>query len=155
HFSDTTFFYGRALAQTAGTAVIRFADAGLLPFDFAGLADTVDTYIKELQKLLKQEQDRITERNREVEDGVFAAVNDSRRPLAPPKIEPVPPAINFAPLENASTALTKAAERYKKAAGAAAGKVDSAPSLAAINARLIQSERQLTDPDGLPRRPWY
>jgi N-acetylated-alpha-linked acidic dipeptidase len=24
-----------------------------------------------------------------------------------------------------------------------------------LNARLIQSERQLTDPAGLPRRPWY
>jgi N-acetylated-alpha-linked acidic dipeptidase len=28
-------------------------------------------------------------------------------------------------------------------------------TIAAVNARLIQSERQLTDPDGLPRRPWY
>ena len=27
--------------------------------------------------------------------------------------------------------------------------------VAAINARLIQSERQLTDPAGLPRRSWY
>jgi N-acetylated-alpha-linked acidic dipeptidase len=24
-----------------------------------------------------------------------------------------------------------------------------------VNARLIQGERQLTDPGGLPRRPWY
>jgi len=24
-----------------------------------------------------------------------------------------------------------------------------------VNARLIQSERQLIDADGLPRRPWY
>ena len=28
-------------------------------------------------------------------------------------------------------------------------------AVAAINARLIQSERQLIDPEGLPRRPWY
>ena len=34
HFSDTEFVYGRALAQTAGTAVMRLADAELLPFDF-------------------------------------------------------------------------------------------------------------------------
>jgi N-acetylated-alpha-linked acidic dipeptidase len=25
----------------------------------------------------------------------------------------------------------------------------------ALNARLLQSERQLTDPAGLPQRPWY
>src|SRR5467141_2255775 len=32
HFSDTDFVYGRALAQTGGTAVMRLADAELLPF---------------------------------------------------------------------------------------------------------------------------
>jgi N-acetylated-alpha-linked acidic dipeptidase len=159
HFSDTTFVYGRALAQTAGTAAIRFADADLLPFDFTGLADTVQTYVKELQTLLKQEQDRIKERNAEIEEGVFAAVNDPRRPLLPPKVEVVPPAINFAPLENAAASLTKAADRYRKAADAARQKLTASPAassvLAAVNTRLIQSERQLTDPAGLPRRPWY
>ena len=155
HFSDTTFVYGRALAQTAGTAAMRFADADLLPFDFTGLADTVQTYIKELQNLLKQEQDRIKERNTELEEGVFAAVNDPKHPLLPPKAEEMPPAINFAPLENAAAALTKAAERYRKAADAARPKLTGSPRLAAINERLIQSERQLTDPAGLPRRPWY
>jgi len=155
HFSDTTFVYGRALAQTAGTAAMRFADADLLPFDFTDLADTVQTYIKELQTLLKQEQDRIKERNTELEEGVFAAVNDPKHPLLPPKAEEMPPAINFAPLENAAAALTKAAERYRKAADAARPKLAGSPLLAAINERLIQSERQLTDPAGLPRRPWY
>ena len=155
HFSDSNFLYGRALAQTAGTAVLRFADADLLPYEFTNLADTVQTYIKELQNLLKQSQDRIRETNREIEDGVYAAVNDPRRPMQPPKIEEVPPAINFAPLENASSALTKAAERYRKAVEAARPRLATSPAVAQVNARLIQSERQLTDPAGLPRRPWY
>src|SRR6202030_4318563 len=30
HFSDTNFVYGRALAQTGGTIVLRLADADLL-----------------------------------------------------------------------------------------------------------------------------
>jgi N-acetylated-alpha-linked acidic dipeptidase len=155
HFLDTNFVYGRALSQTAGTAVLRFADADLLPFDFTDLAETVQTYVKELQTLLKQEQDRIRERNREVEDGVFAAINDPRRPLQAPTVEEVPPAINFAPLENASNVLTRAAERYKKAADSLGPKVVASAAIASVNARLIQSERQLTDPAGLPRRPWY
>jgi N-acetylated-alpha-linked acidic dipeptidase len=170
HFQDTNFVYGRALAQTGATAVIRFADADLLPYEFTGLADTVQTYIKDLQNLLKQEQDRIGERNRELEDGVFAAVDDPRRPLQPPKMEEVPPAINFAPLENASNALTKAADRYRKAAESArpnladaagsspatsASTSAAAAAVASVNARLLQSERQLTDREGLPRRPWY
>jgi len=155
HFQDSDFVYGRALAQAAGTAVIRFAEADLLPYDFTDLADTVQTYIKELQALLKQEQDRLKEQNLEIEEGVFAAVNDIRRPMIAPKVEQVPPAINFAPLENASTSLAKAADRYRKAADAARPKLAGAASLGAINARLIQSERQFTDPSGLPKRPWY
>jgi N-acetylated-alpha-linked acidic dipeptidase len=155
HFLDTNFVYGRALSQTAGTAVMRFADADLLPYDFTGLADTVQTYVKELETLLKQEQDRIKESNREVEDGVFAAINDPRSPLQAPKVEDLPPAINFAPLENASNALTRAADRYKKAADSLGPNGVASAAVASVNARLIQSERQLTDPAGLPRRPWY
>jgi N-acetylated-alpha-linked acidic dipeptidase len=157
HFLDSDFSYGRALAQTAGTAVIRFADADLLPYDFTNLAETVQTYIKELQTLLRQRQDAVKEKNRSIEEGVYAAVNDPKRPLQVPIIEEVPPSINFAPLENASNKLTRAAERYRKAADAARKNLPSArsASLQPINARLMQAERQLTDPAGLPRRPWY
>src|SRR5205823_7091113 len=77
------------------------------------------------------------------------------RPLLPPKMEAVLPSINFAPLENAAASLTKAADRYRKAADAARPKLATSLVTAAVNARLIQSERQLTDPAGLPRRPWY
>jgi N-acetylated-alpha-linked acidic dipeptidase len=52
-------------------------------------------------------------------------------------------------------ALTKAAERYRKSAESAHPDGAAPQALAAINARLIQSERQMTDPAGLPRRPWY
>src|ERR1700737_1644011 len=44
HFSDTDFEYGRALAQTSGTAVMRLADAELLPYDFTDFADTLKKY---------------------------------------------------------------------------------------------------------------
>src|SRR5260370_19436315 len=40
HFSDTGFVYGRALAQTAGTAVLRLAGTGFLPPCFANFTDT-------------------------------------------------------------------------------------------------------------------
>jgi hypothetical protein len=42
-FSDPGFLYGRALSHFVGTAVIRLADADLLPYEFTGLADTVQT----------------------------------------------------------------------------------------------------------------
>ena len=155
-FLDTDFRYGRALAQTVGTAVIRLADADLLPFEFTNLADAVQVYLTEVQQLLKTEQEAIAERNRQIEDGVFAAIADPRRPIKAPLVERLPPAINFAPLENASRSLARAAERFKKVAATARPRVAAhADVLQAVNARLIQSERQLTDESGLPRRPWY
>jgi N-acetylated-alpha-linked acidic dipeptidase len=155
-FSDPGFLYGRALAQLVGTAAIRLADADILPYEFTGLADTVQTYVREVQALLKQRQDEVSERNRQVTDGVFAAILDPQRPRPIPPIEEVPPALNFAPLENAASALTRAAGRYQKAVAAARERVvaDMA-QLQAINARLIQSERQFIDEQGLPRRAWY
>jgi N-acetylated-alpha-linked acidic dipeptidase len=62
-FLDTDFSYGRALAQVGGTLMIRLADADLLPFEFTNLADTVQTYIKELGNLLRTQQDDVRERN--------------------------------------------------------------------------------------------
>lgn len=153
HFSDSNFLYGRALAQTAGTLVLRAADAELLPFEFTGLAETVQGYIKDLQKLAKSKQEEIGERNRQIEDGVFAAVNDPRRPKVAPLVEEVPPQFSWAPVENAANALTKAAERYGKALSAA--KAGNAGGARAVNQVLMQSERALMTPEGLPRREWY
>jgi N-acetylated-alpha-linked acidic dipeptidase len=156
NFSDKDFVYGRALAQTVGTAVLRLSDEDVLPFEFGNLADTVQSYIKDLQKLLKDRQEKVKEQNKQIDDGVFAAVNDPRRPLLPPKKEQVPPAINFAQLENASARLTEAADRYKRALAAAKGKIGgNRETLASLNAKLIQSERQFMAPDGLKRRPWF
>src|SRR5260221_2805556 len=101
HFSDTDFVYGRALAQTGGTAGMRLADAELFPFEFGDFADTLQTYVKEVKALSQKTQDDIRERNKEIEEGVFAATNDPKRPLVPPASESVPPHLNFAPMENA------------------------------------------------------
>jgi N-acetylated-alpha-linked acidic dipeptidase len=153
-FLDTDFAYGRALAQTIGTLVIRLAESDVLPFQFTHLADTAQTYVRELQALLKERQDEVRERNRQIEDGLFALTVDRRRPLTAPTIEEVPPALNFAPLENAANSLTRSAERYRRALERARPSL-TPESARAVNARLIQSERQLSDPAGLPRRPWY
>jgi N-acetylated-alpha-linked acidic dipeptidase len=158
HFSDTDFVYERALAQTGGTAVLRLADADLLPFEFGDFADTVQTYLKELKTLSQKMQDDMKERNRELEEGVFNATNDPRRPLLPPPAEAVPPHLNFAPMENATEALTRSAADYRKAleqANANGGAALASASLADINKLLIESERKLTNTEGLPNRPWF
>jgi N-acetylated-alpha-linked acidic dipeptidase len=156
HFSDSDFVYGKALSQTVGTAVMRLADAEILPFDFTDQVDTIQKYTKELEKLLTDKQNEIRERNLELQQGVFKATLDPRHPTVAPPHEDVPPFINFAPMENATQVLARAAERYRKALTEAQPKLSADNSaLENLNRTLIQTERALTNPDGLPRRPWY
>jgi N-acetylated-alpha-linked acidic dipeptidase len=150
HFGDTDFSYGRALAQTVGTAVMRLADADLLPFQFGDFADTVRTYLDELKKLATDQRAEIEERNREIDEGVFPAVADPRKKDVPPSKQPMPPHFNFAPLENAVDLLADSARKYD-----AARQKATAANAQAVNVKLIESERRLTDAAGLPGRPWY
>ena len=157
HFSDNDFVFGRALSQTVGTAVMRLADAEVLPFDFVDFADTIQKYTRDLQKLLKDKQDEIRERNQELDEGVFRATFDPRKPTVAPPRQEMPPHLNFAPMENAGEALARSAERYRKALSAKQSALSESESsqLAALNAKLIESERTLTNDAGLPRRPWF
>jgi N-acetylated-alpha-linked acidic dipeptidase len=157
HFSDSDFVYGRALSQTVGTAVLRLADAVILPFDFVDQADTIQRYTKELEKLLEDKQNDIREQNLELEQGLFKAMNDPRHPRVAPAHEDVPPFINFAPMHNATQALARSAERYRKALAGAQPNLSriDANALQSLNEKLIQTERALTNADGLPRRSWY
>ena len=153
-FLDTDFAYGRALAQTVGSLVIRLADEDVLPFQFTSLADTVQTYVGELQGQLRQQQSETRELNKQIEEGVFTSIADPRRAFRAPVVDTVPPSINFAPLENAASALTQAAERYKKALDASRSRL-TPDAIRSLNKSVIQSERQLTHEAGLPRRSWY
>jgi N-acetylated-alpha-linked acidic dipeptidase len=158
HFGDTDFVYGRALAQTAGTALMRMADAEVLPFDFHDFADTVHAYVGQLKKLLKDGQTEIEETNKELDEGAFTATADPKKTSVPPARKAVPPYLNFAPLENADATLTESADRFTKALAAARAKGNLSidpQTLAEINGLLIQSERKLTRDAGLPGRPWY
>lgn len=51
HFSDTTFVYGRALAQLRTLATMRLADAPILPFEFSRFAWAVNRYLDEIERL--------------------------------------------------------------------------------------------------------
>ena len=50
-FSDSNFAYGQMLSQLDGTAVMRLADAAVLPFQFTNLAETTSEYVSEIRKL--------------------------------------------------------------------------------------------------------
>jgi N-acetylated-alpha-linked acidic dipeptidase len=150
HFQDTDFVYGRALAQTAGTMMMRMADADVIPFQFGDLADTVRTYVTGVKRLSDTMRAEVKERNTEIADGVYKALEDPKKKRVAPEVEAVPPYLNFAPLDQAMDDLTTAASEYDKAFTADAQK--AAPGL---NLQLMKSERVFLDPTGLPNRPWF
>ena len=157
HFSDTSFAYGRALAQTVGTAVMRLADAELIPYEYGNLAETVRGYVDDLKRLADGSAAAARERNAQLREGVFAATSDPRDPTIAPPVDTVPPHFNFAPLDNGVDALSRSADRFAAVLTRAWARGDDIPAatLARVNAILLRSERVLTDVRGLPGRPWY
>jgi len=152
-FSDTSFVYGRALAQMAGSAVVRFAEADLMPFEFSNSSEALRKYLEELKKLASGTRDQIIERNLQLEEGVFEATADPREAMVSPIREEVPPFLNFAPLENALATVEQSAHRYREES---ARFVESGKKLPpGINRKLLQTERSLIHPDGLPERSWF
>ena len=157
HFSDTSFVYGRALAQTVGTAVMRLADAELIPYEYGNLAETVHGYVDDLKRLADGSAESARERNAQLKEGVFTATSDPRDPTVAPAADSVPPHFNFAPLDNSIDALSRSADRFAAALTKAWARGDDIPAgtLMRLNAILLRSERTLTDAHGLPGRPWY
>ncbi|MGH9597874.1 MAG: transferrin receptor-like dimerization domain-containing protein, partial [Edaphobacter sp.] len=150
HFQDTDFVYGRALAQTAGTMMMRMADADVIPFQFGDLTDTVRTYVTGVKHLSDTMRAEVKERNTEIADGVYKALEDPKKKRVAPQVEALPPYLNFAPLDQAMDDLTTAASEYDKAFTA-----DGQKAPPALNLQLIQSERVFLDSAGLPNRPWF
>ena len=122
-FADTTFEYGRALAQLNGIALMRLADASVLPFRFINLADTIGIYLEELEEL--------------------SSVGE----------------VDLDPLSAAQKLLANSADAFEKAYqdSVASGDVFqwNTKKLQDLNRLLYQSERMLTNPRGLPKRPWF
>jgi N-acetylated-alpha-linked acidic dipeptidase len=154
HFSDYDFVYGRALSQTAGIAVLRMADANIMPFEFKGLSRTVAQYIEEVKALLESRRKEAQDIQQNLQDGVYVTTNDPRNPMVAPPLREIPPYLNFAPLDNAVAALDQAAAHYAKAFAGAQNKSLPPDRLLAINQQLAGAESKLTNQQGLPRRPW-
>src|SRR5581483_7520605 len=157
HFGDPDFAYGRALSQTMGTIVMRMADADVLPFDFVQFADTVQMYVTNVTKLLDSTQASTRETNRQIADGVFRQTSDPLHPVLPPPERVVPPHMEFAQVRNAADALTASADKFRKAMDRlqANHMTLDRETVARINAILMQAGPALTDPAGLPGRPWF
>jgi N-acetylated-alpha-linked acidic dipeptidase len=154
-FSDTSFVYGKALAQVAGMMVMRVANADLLPAEFGALSATAKRYLGEVTTLRETTAKEIEELNKRLAENAFGITNDPRHPLTAPASQSPAPYLNFAPIQNATDSLARVAERYERAYGGLPTSAATAAALAQVNALLRQSDQMMLIPEGLPKRPWY
>jgi N-acetylated-alpha-linked acidic dipeptidase len=127
-FMDTTFAYGVAEAQTMATAILRLADAPILPFEFGSVVTTYGEYVDQIEKGARE---KTAMRALDLA-GVRAALDRLRAAAS-----------RYEAAYTAAIALdARTMER-------------NARTLADINRTLYRTERALTDSAGLENRPWF
>ena len=151
-FKDPTFAYGVALAETAGHAVLRMADANALPFDFTHLYTTINGYADDLMKELKNEREATIINNEIINSGDYKTGEDPTKNLISPAIKKEVPYLDFAPLQNALEQLKKSTDTLKNMYE---NKIQNNDATSSFNEALYKAEQQLLNEDGLPRRAWY
>lgn len=156
-FGDPGFVYGVALSKVAGHIVLRSADASVLPMRFGDFSSTLDRYVGELHKLVDSTRKQTVQQHRLLDMHAFSLDTDPTRPLAPPVRDSDVPAIDLAPLDQAARQLAQSARAFQVAyAARAAAGFDLSPSQQRqLNQQMGRMEQALTDPDGLPGRPWF
>ena len=153
-FSDTNFAYGIALAQTAGRMMLRLGNADTLPLEFSSLTNTLDRYSRELKRTMETMREETDEKNRLIADGIIGYTLDPKKPDRAPKPKTIVPFLNFAPLENALLKAKESARAYDEARVKLSTAV-TPEQAKLLDTLLIQTERAMVRPEGLPRRPWF
>src|SRR3989441_4577223 len=127
-FLDSSYTYETLQAQTMATALLRTADAPVLPFEFGGAARTWRRYADEIGKL--------------------AAKNDTTKGLDLTAVR--------AALARVDTAAAAYEAALAKLDGLSAAQITARrAALTAVNVQLARTEQVLADSGGLPRRPWF
>jgi N-acetylated-alpha-linked acidic dipeptidase len=152
-FKDPGFQYGIALSKTAGRAMLRLANADVLPIDFNSFYKTVNDYVSELKTLLDNTRAETEQENKMIADKLFDLAKDPKKGFQTPKLKAVVPYLNFSELENKMSELKTQAEEFQKLY--VNGTQLSPEKRKELNQILFQVERALINEKGLPRRSWY
>lgn len=124
-YIDPQFTFSVLAAQVTGVALLRLAEAEVLPFDYETYGRQILEYIGEIEKQARN-----------------ASAAEAKK-------------VDFAGLRSAAEAFAKAGARVRARGESMLQAPAPATDLAAINRRLIMAERDLIEPAGLPDRPWY
>ena len=125
HFSDGDFTHTAALSRVIGTALLRLADADVLPFEFRGTATTLREYVDDIAKM----------------------------PGADKKLDLSPVRGAIAKLASAADVYEKALSRLDRVDSGRLAQLRG--QLAEVNGTLYRTERAFRHEAGLPRREWF
>ncbi|HEY1910562.1 MAG TPA: transferrin receptor-like dimerization domain-containing protein, partial [Vicinamibacterales bacterium] len=125
-YIDPTFKYSVLATQTTGVALLRLADADMLPLDYEVYGRQILEYVNEIEQ-----------------QATKASAAGAEK-------------VDFAGMKAATEAFTRAgAEAREQGEKLLNGATVDDAALAALNHRLMMTERDLIEPAGLPDRPWY
>ncbi len=133
-YIDPQFKFSVLAAQVTGVALLRLADAELLPFDFESYGRQILEYVNEIER-----------------EAMGKSAPEARK-------------VDFAGLKSAAEAFTRAGGDVRRRGDGALAALDKGSTGAAIGAkitmkvlnhRMVMTERDLIEPAGLPDRPWF
>jgi N-acetylated-alpha-linked acidic dipeptidase len=141
-FIDPEFKYSVLAAQVTGVALLRLADAELLPFDYESYGRQILEYVNEIET-----------------EATKASPAEAKN-------------VGFAGLKAAAEAFARAGANIRERGDALLNRAGAATSVPAgktgsragdadrgmfadLNRRLMLAERDLVEPAGLPDRPWF
>ncbi len=122
---DPGFRYHEAMTKLWGVMALRLANADAVPLDYRPYATRIGEFAREVEQKWTSRADRVGD------------------------AAPAFTALATAVAALATAADTAFAEQSRALAAGDRG------ALARINTRLLQTERALLDPAGIPGRPWY
>jgi N-acetylated-alpha-linked acidic dipeptidase len=124
-YIDPQFTFSVLAAQVTGVALLRLADAEVLPFDYETYGQQILEYVNDIEQ-----------------QATKGSAEGAKT-------------IDFAGLRSAAEAFATAGADIRARGESLLGGASSAAALADINHRLMTAERDLIEPAGLPDRPWY
>jgi N-acetylated-alpha-linked acidic dipeptidase len=152
-FKDPGFKYGSALAKTTGRAMMRLANADVLPFEYGILVNTIAEYMSDLKSMTDQMRVDTDIENKLINDKIYDLAKDPTLGFATPKAKGSVPYLDFSKIDNAMVQVKARAESLKSSL-VSPEKINPS-KIVSLNKILFQAEQQLLFAKGLPRRPWY
>ncbi|MDE2996775.1 MAG: M28 family peptidase, partial [Bacteroidota bacterium] len=147
-FGDPGYDYGVALAQVAGRATMRLANADILPYRLTPFTHHVANYLDEVEELAESMRAERERYNDLVTSGRASLALDPLGDILPPAPKSSVPHLSTDSARNAFDRLEEAAEKAQDALLGATASPE-------LNQALMRLERSMTDEDGLPKRSWF